>query len=533
MKTAVILAARKELDVDVPYPLLDIGDGTCLLERTMTVLQSTGIKRIILVVGFREELFKKYLNQNVSLVYNPDYEFTSSMSSLAIVRNLVEDDFLLIEADTFCERVVIEQLSNLSEGNCFTMTEESGSGDECFVETQNGYITHITKDRHRVQNFEGELLGISRISIDTYRKMVAKWECCNNPLLKYEYVMMEVTSPLERPVIMFKNLIWGDVDNTKDFQHLKNHTAKVLRRKENPFDHDNLLQYMREIFPDANLNKIEFTQIGGLSNRNFEVRMIDGHYVLRIPGPGSDGMVERGNEEFNATQGCKLGVTPPIRYFNPQSGLKLTDYIDGAETLNSATVQRKDNIIQISDIFHKIHDAHIRLKNEFNIFREIEKYDRLLLKNGLKMYEGWEAVRPSVMKLEERLNRLGVELRPCHNDTLYENFIKGKDDVLYIIDWEYSGMNDPMADIAALFIEADFEEVNENYMLNCYFSGNIPSNVREKILCYKILWDYLWAQWTIIKEAHGNDYGTYGLDRFNRAIRHLEILNKTYYNEYN
>ena len=109
---------------------------------------------------------------------------------------------------------------------------------------------------------------------------------------------------------------------------------------------------------------------------------------------------------------------------------------------------------------------------------------------------------------------------------LYENFIKAMDGTIYLIDWEYSGMNDPMADFAALFLEAGFEKENEDYILDKYFEGNIPADAREKILCYQILWDYLWAQWTVIKEAKGDDFGTYGLDRFNRAIENLKKITK-------
>ena len=132
---------------------------------------------------------------------------------------------------------------------------------------------------------------------------------------------------------------------------------------------------------------------------------------------------------------------------------------------------------------------------------------------GAMMYEGWENVQPKVKELESYLNTLGVDLKPCHNDALYENFIKSTDGTIYLIDWEYSGMNDPMADFAALFIEANFEKENEDYILDKYFEGNIPPEAPEKILCYQILWDYLWAQWTVIKEAKGDDFGTYGRDR--------------------
>ena len=533
MKTAVVLAARREYDTDIPYPLQDIGQGSNLIDRILAILKAIGIERIVMVVGYKSELFLKYKSQDISLVVNPEYEYTSSMCSLAMVRDIVDEDFLLLEADTFCESLVLERLNSIQCGNCFTMTEESGSGDECFVETKNGFITHITKDRHRVRRFEGELLGISRISFETYRKMLVEWDNSDNPVLKYEYVMMEVTSSLERPVLMFKNLIWGDVDNSKDFLRLKNHTARALIRKENPFDRENLLCYMKEIFHNNDFCDAEFHQIGGLSNKNFEVTMPDAHFVLRIPGPGSEGMVVRANEAFNALEGCYLGITPKIRYFNPDTGLKLADFVENAETLNAATIQRRDNIKQVCRILHTLHDAHIRLKNEFNIFREIEKYDSLMNRDGLTMYEGWQTVRPFVMSLEVRLNQLGVELRPCHNDTLYENFIKDENGKLYLIDWEYSGMNDPVADLAAMFLEAEFKASNEDFTLDYYYKGEIPANTREKILCYKIMLDYLWSQWTIIKEAYGNDYGTYGINRFTRAKNNIKILKDLYIHEDN
>ncbi|MDE6129957.1 MAG: phosphotransferase, partial [Muribaculaceae bacterium] len=173
-----------------------------------------------------------------------------------------------------------------------------------------------------------------------------------------------------------------------------------------------------------------------------------------------------------------------------------------------------------------VHDSHVRLKNEFNIFLEIEKYDRLIESSGASMYDGWDELRPQVMELEDYLNTLGIDLKPCHNDALYENFIKAADGTIYLIDWEYSGMNDPMADFAALFIEAGFEPENEDYILEKYFNGDVPPTAKEKILCYQVLWDCLWAQWTVIKEAKGDDFGSYGIDRFNRAIGNIQKIKR-------
>lgn len=525
MNTAVILTARKERESSVPYPLLAFDENLCLVDRTLSLLREVGVTRIMIVVGYRSELFERYRSEDVVLIKAPNYEFTGSMASLAAVSDYIDEDFILIEGDTFFEKKVLESLYNIQEGNCLVATEESGSGDECYIESQAGFITKISKDKHRICRFEGELIGISRITFDTFQAMLAKWYKSNNSYLNYEHVLMDVTTPLERPFLFFKNLIWGDVDCPDDFKRLKEVTYRTLRRKEDPFDHDNLQQYLTDIFPGKDISQAEIIQIGGMSNKNFRVNFEGRSYVLRVPGPGSEGMVERSNEEFNAIEGCRMGVNPEIRYFNVKTGIKLADFVENAETLNAGTIQRHDNLRKIADIYNRVHNSHVRLKNEFNIFHEIEKYDKLLLKENALMYDGWDEFKPQIMELESRLNMLGVELCACHNDAVPENFIKADDGTIYLIDWEYSGMNDPMADFAALFLESDFSEDSRDYFLRKYYQGEIPANIEDRILCYEILWDTLWAQWTVIKEACGDDFGSYGIDRYNRARANYNKLN--------
>ena len=524
MTTAIILAARQEKDSELPYPLIPFDGENNLIDRTVTILRDLNYTNIIIVAGYKSELFEKYKSNDVTVLVNKDYEFTGSMASLQMARDYVKEDFLLLEGDTFYERKVLEHLTATNHPICFTVTEETGSGDECYVELKAGFVKKLTKDRHRVCRVEGEMIGATKVSRQAYKSMISLYSDSTNPLLGYEYLLMDVTEVLDRPYISFQNLIWGDVDSQDDFKRLQNVLYRKLCRKENPYDRDNLLMHLTIIFPDEDISKTEITQIGGMSNKNFKVDFNGKSYVLRVPGNGSDGMVDRTFEEFNSQEGSKLGITPPVRYFNAQTGIKLVDYVDNAETLNAATIQRNDNMKKIATIYRNLHNSHVRLKNEFNVFREIEKYDVLLERAGATMYEGWKNTRQQVMALESRLNKLGVDLHPCHNDAVPENFIKASDGTIYLIDWEYSGMNDPMADFAALFLESEFSKENQDYILTKYFNGNIPENVYEKILCYQILWDYLWAQWTVIKEAKGDDFGTYGFDRYQRAINQFKII---------
>ena len=98
------------------------------------------------------------------------------------------------------------------------------------------------------------------------------------------------------------------------------------------------------------------------------------------------------------------------------------------------------------------------------------------------MYQGYEEIRHNIFEMEQRLNQLGVYICPCHNDAVPENFIKDEKGKIYIIDWEYSGMNDPHWEFAALFLESDFSEDSQDFFLDCYFEGLMPDNTKEKIL---------------------------------------------------
>ena len=523
---AVILAARKEKTSEIPFPLLEFEQGECLISRTLSLLNDIGIKKIVLVIGYKAELFERFKDDNVQLIVSDNYEFSASMSSLAAAKELISEDFILVEGDTFFEKTVLEQLASLHEGNCLAVTEESGSGDECYVESQSGFITKISKDKHRICNFEGELLGISRISFSTYKSMIKLWESSTNSLLNYEYVFMDVTSLKDRPFVFFKNLIWGDVDCLYDYRRLKKTVYRTLKQKEEQFDRRKLLSYLSELINNEDLSSVEIVRIGGMSNKNFRINFKGNSFVLRIPGPGSKEMIDRNNEEINAEIGSIIGVNPKVKFFNRDNGVKLTEYIDNAETLNAATIQRHDNLLKVIDIYKRIHHSKKRLNNVFNLFEEIEKYDNLIESLGANMFDGWKSFKPQVLELKSLLYRMGIESCPCHNDAVADNFIKSGDGHLYLIDWEYSGMNDPVADIAALFLENSFSDDSISFFLSNYYSDDIPSNINKKILCFQILWDTLWAQWSIIKEANGDSLGSYGKDRFNRAINSISLIDK-------
>ena len=258
-------------------------------------------------------------------------------------------------------------------------------------------------------------------------------------------------------------------------------------------------------------------QLGGMTNQNYLVKTSSNQYIVKFFGKGTDKLIDRQNEKFNLELLKDLNLDVKNYLFDIDSGIKVNEYIDSATTLDSTSIKTKFE--KIAPILQTIHASGKELRGEFAPFEEIKKYESLI--EGNIPYANYEAVRKEVFLLEKRLADLGVDRKSCHIDLVPENFIESPQGRLYLIDWEYSSMNDPMWDLAALFLESDFTNQEEEDFLAYYESNKTPVS-REKIRIYKILQDTIWSLWTVYKETQGADFGDYGISRYNRAVKELQ-----------
>ena len=266
---------------------------------------------------------------------------------------------------------------------------------------------------------------------------------------------------------------------------------------------------------DEEIQSVE--QLGGMTNQNYLVKTSSNQYIVKFFGKGTDKLIDRQNEKFNLELLKDLKLDVENYLFDIEAGIKVNQYIENAETLDSATIKTKFE--KIAPILQTIHASGKELRGEFAPFEEIKKYESLI--QGEISYPNYEAVRKSVLSLKNELEKIGVDKKSCHIDLVPENFIEGPDGHLYLIDWEYSSMNDPMWDLAALFLESEFTPEEEADFL-AYYEGDKTPVSREKIRIYKILQDIIWSLWTIYKEENGSDFGDYGISRYNRAVKELQ-----------
>ena len=257
-------------------------------------------------------------------------------------------------------------------------------------------------------------------------------------------------------------------------------------------------------------------QLGGMTNQNYLVKTTNKQYIVKFFGKGTEKLINRQDEKYNLELLKDLDLDVKNYLFDIEAGIKVNEYIESAITLDSTSIKTKFD--KIAPILQTIHASGKELRGEFAPFEEIKKYESLIEEKI--PYANYEAVREEVFSLEKRLANLGVDRKSCHIDLVPENFIESPQGRLYLIDWEYSSMNDPMWDLAALFLESEFTPQEEEAFLSHYESEQTPVS-REKIAIYKILQDTIWSLWTVYKEEQGADFGDYGVSRYQRAIKGL------------
>lgn len=253
IKTAVILAAgmgSRLNDItndEIPKGLLNI-NGKTLVERSIEKLRSIGIEKIYIVTGhlsFKyDELANKY--KFIKTKRNRKYKATGSMTSLAILENDIKEDFLLLESDLIYEVYALIKAVNYEENDCVLLSGKTNSGDECYVEVKDDNLYKISKDIKEIGQVYGELVGISKISLDLYKSMIKEYKKFNydiddeyefleykkSPSKKYDYENAIFDAAKNRKVGYLKidNLIWGEIDDRNHLERVKRDILPKIER---------------------------------------------------------------------------------------------------------------------------------------------------------------------------------------------------------------------------------------------------------------------------------------------------------------
>jgi len=261
-------------------------------------------------------------------------------------------------------------------------------------------------------------------------------------------------------------------------------------------------------------------RLGGLTNLVFRIDTGKDCYVLRIPGEGTEAYINREVEIHNARVAARAGVSAEVIHADSASGVMLCRHIDGIVTMTPEEFTRREGAAaRAGRALKQMHAWPESFEFRFELFSMIDEYLAILDKRKAELPPGYADVVESAQPVRAALERNPVQLAPCHCDPLCENFLDSGER-MWIVDWEYSGMNDPLWDLGDLSVEAGFSAAQDMELMRAYCGREPGPAELGRMVIYKALCDLLWTLWGLIQHSDDNpaeDFWAYAIGRFDRC----------------
>jgi len=303
--------------------------------------------------------------------------------------------------------------------------------------------------------------------------------------------------------------------------------AELVRKIEES-DVPKLQELLSLVFDDGEYNEIQ--RLGGMTNHSYRIVRNDGQeYLVRLPGEGTEEMINRLDERKSTELACKLGIDSPLLYFD-DLGRKVMRFIRDPQPMNEEVMRREENLIQAAEIFRRLHTCGEDTGVRFDVFEMADLYERIIRKAGTAFYDDYKEIRKNVMDIKAVSDsEIVIDIVPCHNDSLMGNWVLDGDGKLYLIDWEYSGMNEAMWDLSCLSIEADYKAQDDDKLLEAYYGRPGTANEKRYLIAAKIYVDYLWTLWGLTRIPYDGQFmQEYADMRYERLKRNIEEYRNLY-----
>ena len=256
---------------------------------------------------------------------------------------------------------------------------------------------------------------------------------------------------------------------------------------------------------------------GGLTNRNVKVSTEDGNYVARCADPENLLGIDREAEYHNSRAAEAAGVGAPVVGYRPDLGILLVGFLDGV-TLTNDDFGRPGVIARVAAGCRALHHGP-RFHGDFDMFALQPQYLRVVLDNGFRLPAGYLDFAESFGRIQQVLAAGGMASVPCHNDLLAANFIEDGDRV-WLIDYEYSGNNDPFFEVGNLWSEASGDVDQLERLVTAYVGEPSPA-LTSRAWLWGLMSKYGWTLWAAIQDGASEldfDFWDWGMEKYHRAV---------------
>lgn len=279
---------------------------------------------------------------------------------------------------------------------------------------------------------------------------------------------------------------------------------------------------LQKVFQDESILFDQSRFAGGLTNYNYIMKIHGTEYVIRRPGDLTDEMIDRKAEKINNEIASELGVNSTCIFFDDSTGIKISIFIKDSNNIAYKNPCSPKNIQIVCDLLKRLHYSGRVFENVFDWHAELHKYEQIIRQLNGEFFFDYEQLKQMLCDFRKQYIQ-DIPLLPCHNDTVPENFVVDAAGKGCLIDWEYSGMNDPCWDLAAYIVESRLTKQAIKTLLNTYFKSYSASE-EIRIKCYMMEQDLLWTVWALIRHYNGDNFLEYCAVRYERFRKNIHAL---------
>src|SRR5690625_5125213 len=256
-----------------------------------------------------------------------------------------------------------------------------------------------------------------------------------------------------------------------------------------------------------------------MTNRSFKFSVGNDQYIMRIPGEGTDKLINRKNE-YHVYQTVKdKNISDDVIYMSPDTGYKITRYFKNARTCDPFN---EEDVRQCMAKLREFHNFKLEVPHEFDVFEKINFYESLWGDN-VSVFKDYLDTKEKILQLKKIIEELTKEKFLSHIDSVPDNFLFIGDEIR-LIEWEYAGMQDPHIDIAMFAIYSMYNKSQVDKLIDYYFHEGCPRKIRIKIYCYIAICGLLWSNWCEFKRLRGVEFGKYSLRQYRYAKEYYSIV---------
>ena len=510
---AIILAAgfgmrMVPINTEIPKGLLEV-NGEPLIERIIKQLHEVGIKEIYIVVGFMKEKYEYLIDEfNVELIVNSEYSVKNNLHSLKLVKDYLHNSYI-IPCDIWCDRNPFSRYELYS----WYMVSD-------LVENESDVRVNRKMELVIVPEKSGgnAMIGIAYLVDDVADIVKDKIEKLSESSKYDESFWEEALYNKDKMIVSAKVVHSSDVVEINTYEQLRELDSYSNHLK------TEAIQVICKAIDARAEEVIDITVLKkGMTNRSFLFTCKGKKYIMRIPGEGTDQLINRRQEAEVYYEIAEKNICDDIAYINPENGYKITEFLEGARVCNPLEYEDVKKCMKYLRAFHELK---LKVSHEFDIFGQIEFYETLW--NGVpSVYKDYKKTKENVFSLKPYIGSHIVEKVLTHIDAVPDNFLfvkkDGKEEIR-LIDWEYAGMQDPHVDVAMFCIYSLYNKRQVDQLIAAYFTEGCDDEIRIKIYCYIAACGLLWSNWCEYKRNLGVEFGEYSLRQYRYAKDYYRIV---------